>query len=514
MDLNRRIQLIRQYVGIDFLVYVLNINNEVIDTQNFDNTELNETQKQILDNLYSNIQECRLQFVMRGGFGDSIDFYLRNQKHGVDSLYNAYRKVCGGLFPAISDSEDELKSFLFKLCIREYPNLLIKSVKGDYSSSFSINIGVEEFQEFNSIVKNDVIDNLANDKEDLEYSFSFYTTDGQNYQGQICNSASIIISRAFHNCCFRFKYSLPDVLYEISANIDVLRSLVKNEEITYSSFIGIKGLIFDDFDLIDFESAIIRQANCLSNPSHQASRTFVMHTDSSQNKRMSGHFLEIFNRTKVSQVKGDYTVIQRNHDVILDAIKFSIIFSLLEDKGLTISFSENGFPIMQPGNFSFTDDHPQKYINIKEQHIASILEWYQILVKKDLEKVRVPIDRLRFSIFERKKHEDSIVDAIIAWEGMFSEAFETSFKVTGSISRFLVCPEEREEFYSRLRKLYSLRSDIVHGKQSRFMKKENIEELRSEVIKIGIECLKKILKDDELLNMSPAERVKEIMINR
>ncbi len=65
---------------------------------------------------------------------------------------------------------------------------------------------------------------------------------------------------------------------------------------------------------------------------------------------------------------------------------------------------------------------------------------------------------------------------------------------------------------ARLKKLYGLRSDIVHGKSSKLMEQEDIEDLRSEVIQIGLNCLKKILEDSDLLNMSPSDRVKKIMV--
>lgn len=62
--------------------------------------------------------------------------------------------------------------------------------------------------------------------------------------------------------------------------------------------------------------------------------------------------------------------------------------------------------------------------------------------------------------------------------------------------------------------MYGLRSDLVHGKKSKFMDKENIDELRSEVITIGIDAITKLITDEKLLKLTPAERVKEILIMR
>jgi len=100
------------------------------------------------------------------------------------------------------------------------------------------------------------------------------------------------------------------------------------------------------------------------------------------------------------------------------------------------------------------------------------------------------------------------------WEGMFSEAFETSFKVTASMAKYLAEPADRDELYQRLRKLYTLRSEIVHGKKSKLMTPDNVDSLRSEVIDIGIRCITKLISDHDILPKSSGERVKEILVNR
>lgn len=126
------------------------------------------------------------------------------------------------------------------------------------------------------------------------------------------------------------------------------------------------------------------------------------------------------------------------------------------------------------------------------------------------------MNRLEYAIFERNNLEDSIVDAIIAWEGMFSEAFETTFKVTGSLSKFLNCSENPKEFHKKLKNLYNLRSVIVHGKDDKSAKKRleqsEIEKTRNEVIKIALDCLYKLLNDDNLIKMTASERVNHILL--
>ena len=104
----------------------------------------------------------------------------------------------------------------------------------------------------------------------------------------------------------------------------------------------------------------------------------------------------------------------------------------------------------------------------------------------NLEHINIPLQRLKNAIFERSHPEDAIVDAIIAWEGMFSEAFETSFKVTASMAKYLAEPADRDEFYQRLRKLYALRSDIVHGKKSKLMTRANCPNMVVNALKADV----------------------------
>jgi len=46
------------------------------------------------------------------------------------------------------------------------------------------------------------------------------------------------------------------------------------------------------------------------------------------------------------------------------------------------------------------------------------------------------------------------------------------------------------------------------------MNPKNIDSLRSEVIDIGIRCIKKLISDHEILQKPSGERVREILVNR
>lgn len=397
-------------------------------------------------------------------------------------------------------------------------NLLLKQSRNSLNVGLNINIGLSDYEFFISLVKDDVLNKITNEKNGLEYAFTFKTIDGLEFYTQVCTACSIIISRSFQNACNKMSYSLSDVIREVDLNISILRNLAEGNEVEYSSFIGIKGAKFDGFHEIELGSSCLRQIDHLSNPSPHTNSIAVQHANAEE-RYISGHVFDIKHKTKLEKVEADktYAVNKEVYNVqekALDSLKLALVFALKEDRGIARGFSESGFPLIQPGNYSIGDQRPGKYLTITQGQVGSIQEWFYRLYNTDLESINVPLKRLKYAIFERSHAEDAIVDAIISWEGMFSEAFETSFKVTGSISKYLATTKERESFLSRLKKLYGLRSDLVHGKKSKFMDKENIDELRSEVITIGIDAITKLITDEKLLKLTPAERVKEILIMR
>ena len=508
-------QQLKQYVGTDLLNYILNF-DIVTSKSDYDKLELQPPQLEILDDLHTKIQQCRIQFIAQGGFGDGVDYYLRQITVNGTSLFNYYRHLCGGQLAAPTSS-DPIISYLQKICITEYPNLLMKSSDVSHGMHWmGISLGMKDYDEFIRLVKNDILDQITNKVEGLDYAFQFSTTDGLEFYSQVCTACVSIIKRSFYDSCNRMDYSLGSVLMAIEKNIDLMRRLAVGQSVTYSSFIGIQGLRFKGFNSIELPGGNLRQFRDNANPGLHTRRTVVGHSDSEAGE-YSGHVFEIFHSTKILSTVGSVNTgnsieTNRIQEIGLQKLRFAVVFSSLSNRGPVPTFFEIGFPLVHPGNYSLSDQHPGNYILIDETIKAELVEWYNILNNKDLKRVQTPLKRLQYAIFERSNPEDAIVDAIIAWEGMFSEAFETTFKVTGSMAKFLRSGTKREELFGLLKKLYKLRSDLVHGRTSDLLKSEDIGDIRAEVINIGLECMLKIISDDRLLAMSSAERIKSILV--
>jgi hypothetical protein len=519
----KQLQNTIRFCGVQLISYILNSDIETIKNSGLNLPLFSETQILVLDDLYKNIIRCQMRSVIEGGHYESAYFYLRTSKikENDDNLFNVYREKCGGGFPSV-ETEDKVLNFLLRVSIREYPNLLLKpsssSPYQDLHGHSRVEFRPEDGRSFSRLVKTDTLNRITNGMQGSEYAFSFTTTDGLGFRMQVIGAYATIISRAFQNACNKMNYGINGFLKEVEQCLNSLRKFSRGEEIVYSTFIGIEGLSFHDFSCIELDGATLRQLDDLSNPSPHTTLIAVRHHVGDGEEYLSGHVFEIQHKLTLLKIGTDATctmseVALHEQNRLLDNLRFSLIFTLLEDKGINIVFSENGFPLMHPGNLYLVRRNPYDYFKtISSKDIEGIRSWFARLSTIELSSVEVPIKRLKYAIFERSQPEDSIVDAIIAWEGMFSEAFETSFKVTGSISKYLRDKNERGEFLCRLKKLYGLRSDLVHGKKNSLARKENIQDLRSEVIRIGIDCLKKLLEDNEFLGMTPPDRVKKIMI--
>ena len=268
-----------------------------------------------------------------------------------------------------------------------------------------INLGISNYDEFIRLVKDDVLDQITNKKDGLEYAFQFTTTDGLEFYSQVCTACSTIITRSFYDSCNRMDYSLSAVLKAIEDNIDMMRLLTNRQRVTYSSFIGIRGLQFRGFEAIEFPGGVLRQFRNNANPGMHTSQTVVSYTDSEAGE-YSGHVFEVFHSTKISSTTGTTNTgnsaetirVQENE---LQKLRFAVVFSSLENRGPVPTFFEIGFPLVNPGNYGLSDGNPGNYIMIDEATKEKLVEWYEVLSNKDLKQVRTPLKRLQYAIFER-----------------------------------------------------------------------------------------------------------------
>lgn len=503
---------IHRRVGTVFLKYVLNYNLPIRNESTLEELGFNTQQKEVLNELNELIKES-----------EAIAF--SNQQYHVNSLlitkggiddgrFNDFRRKCGGEILIIK-SENAVEEFLFQYALLIYPVLLFSPEnKFHYQDWIFTGKVAEASTHFIGLLRKDLVFSRLILGDESHY-WSYYLLEN----GALMTSSQYtilidFINRCFTNCCYRMDFSLTALINEIKSNLTIFKKIASGEEFEYSCFLGLRGLGIREMEALEvFPSVILRPIPFLENPLSNLKQTAIIHGDA-----VIGTVLELKQKVKAKidpEPVSSSTFSIPEIDLIASFLKFAIVFATeLEHPPFNETFFDIGLPLYHKPAFI------QEIIKggmsiIDKKNYTEIQDWLALLKKSDLSHLNVSLKRLQYAIFERRETEDALLDAFIAWESMFSGKTETVFQVTGSIAKFLTENyEERGPFLKRLKELYDLRSFIAHGKseEPKIIKKEDINDIKNEVISIGVNCLKKLLNTPKLISISAPERAKQLLI--
>jgi hypothetical protein len=124
-----------------------------------------------------------------------------------------------------------------------------------------------------------------------------------------------------------------------------------------------------------------------------------------------------------------------------------------------------------------------------------------------VDKLRLATTRIMRAIGERSDPVDVLIDSVIAWENIFgSKEGEPTLRVTASLALLLEEDyQARRKLRTKLGKIYTLRSDAVHGTA---MPTVDEYALCNEALDIAIQALRAILtqRSDLLDERTSTER--------
>ena len=113
---------------------------------------------------------------------------------------------------------------------------------------------------------------------------------------------------------------------------------------------------------------------------------------------------------------------------------------------------------------------------IKKTDVALLCEIFDFLCNENDSRFKVASRRLSLGI-ERKSLEDKLIDYMIGLEALYlpDGSAELSFRLSVRVAFLLSSKIERKNTYEFLKKIYDVRSSIVHGNKKY---KLNIEDIR------------------------------------
>jgi GNAT superfamily N-acetyltransferase len=124
----------------------------------------------------------------------------------------------------------------------------------------------------------------------------------------------------------------------------------------------------------------------------------------------------------------------------------------------------------------------------------------------------IAMRRLLSAATVRSDPLDGLIDAVLAWENMFSATPETTLRVCGAIS-CLLNPEAfspRQELYEELKKLYGARSSLVHGQSEPSI--QDAVAMRDRAVEIGLQSMRRLYDYPDLLGLDAPTRGLKVLL--
>jgi hypothetical protein len=139
------------------------------------------------------------------------------------------------------------------------------------------------------------------------------------------------------------------------------------------------------------------------------------------------------------------------------------------------------------------------------EEVDSWKQWAILVSERRQRNIDVSIRRVLRAVTERRDPEDTLVDAVVVWENLFGARQETTLRVASSLAWLLAeGNEDRKAKQRQFKKLYELRSGIVHG--SHPLSKEEARTKQYEAVEIALSALRVIFRDrPDLLNEEGSE---------
>ena len=437
--------------------------------------------------------------------------------------FNDVRRSCGGGFPKLTETNDRLLQHLRHRLIEGYPLLLLRdkgSVQdfgdGGYLRFTSTK---RETELIAALLDEDaVLKTLLNNEESVFMRQISYTLENSiRVQCPVMSFSSDFLLSVFAACCYRGKYGLIDVLKEVESALRVLRDIASGKEVVVSFFRGIYGLRLDAGKSVDLGGGtIIRNIDDPGNPLMQG----TMSTGATTERQgiQLGCVLEHRVSSAVVAIEegsNSWTVSLGRFEELVDCFVMAIILSGQHGRApVDKTFAEVYVPLYR--HFPSVTRNPGGGITcINSNEIDSIKSWFNLLSTTELDHVRIPLSRIRAALFERMNPVDALIDFFIAWESMFSHKLSTTNSVVRSMEAML---ERANKSISRgrLGELYGLRSEIVHGAtdekaHDELQTPQAREGVRDEVCEVALIVLSELLKDTELLELTPQQRVMRLL---
>lgn len=315
------------------------------------------------------------------------------------------------------------------------------------------------------------------------------------------------------------KYVASDCIGAVQAaavaDLRLARALSAGEEVSVPTYVGLAGVrLSDGSDAIGLEGMRLRRSTPLDpgclNATTQVWTVLEVDTpirylhNNIQDSATDKSGLPIF----TAQRDEDTQVIQtslRALDDLMERLRFAFLLSSGTDEEIATTevFRIVSNPMVGASDGQpFDLPHNAVASELSEDVSAQLNTWLP-RVRAMPEHLALSMRRLLRAAAERSDLVDSLIDAVVAWEGLFGADPEIKFQVTGAMCVLL----EKEDMNKRallkreLGKIYDMRSRFVHGDVQvgdNKMSVDTVAQRASQAISFGLAAFREVLLRPDL----------------
>ncbi|MET8694967.1 hypothetical protein ABZV65_20750 [Streptomyces bauhiniae] len=442
---------------------------------------------------------------------------------------SALREACGGEIETPPCAEgDEVHRVLSGYAADAYPAFLINRPDEDWAmGGFFCHPGERESVEFyRSVLKDAQLrylfpEHVDQDPDELDYGALrrvdslVYFDPGQGGSYSLPFLASHLVNSAYKRCVVMGDDSFAAYMDAVKRNLADARAIAAGRTARVPVVLGFSNISISGVDRIELPTGFLRKVeasdSCFLPSRVSVDALLVLDTPvriavkAKHPKNDEDRGDEVWDRAQKS--------FQEWHNSLqwqVDCHRLALMLanSNTHRSGVIQVFQVVVNPLLGSASAWWNDGRvhtPAAEVGVDAGKVEDIRGWVEDVTVRHPRTLRVAMRRILSAASTRTDPVDSLVDAVLAWENMFSDSPETSLRVCGSLA-LLLEPSDRDKRRDLVRELtgiYSTRSAIIHGN----VKEPSVETVSVDgdrALEVAVEAMRRLYKNPELLRSQNA----------
>lgn len=489
MEDNSTPLIYRTLLGDQFLAYVLGVDDDTTVAELLSMPErLTPEQAQVIAELDRAFKQVPENVPPQTMVSAVLGRYRVDSHIGVPRFLRAYV----GQNSSAPHDNDPVLDELLQVLVDAYPLLLIPEADGaalpaGMAHTGSIFFSHPRRQQLEmAVLEDSALGRYFYAQDDMSgHRGSYVSSSGHGGGIQLWSFASSQITSAWQEC-IAVTPSTPS--FDVVANmlrkqLKTIRAAAVGKSAQITAFVGLAGILIPDGTEIDLGWGTIRAARDADASIHRNVIEGQLASPDADGRQVTMQYVgDVVLETKVDYVVkiGDFDIaeewpVPNSYERIerrLESLRLALLLAGPDGSDahdvIVPTWRSIFDPLAMGNGINWSDSRGKRLYTPRTLSVDEVIAWLdmaKIVEEYRTQSVNIAIRRTLQASAERTDMADVLLDSVVAWENLVGSRQETTFKVTAALS-YLFFPddsEKRKDLYRDLKKIYSVRSNLVHG---------------------------------------------------